>query len=534
MSSLINHFGTANPQFLRECRGRLRPRSVVAALGLSLLFQLLVLLSAINPSYVEAATKIDWEQVASTLTWTIPYALFALGGYYIVDDLTQEAKTGTLNFIRLSPRPASEILLGKLLGVPVLPMILVLALVPLHIFSSLVTGLSPLLLLSYYLVVGGGTITVFILALLVGLGSGASKLSQQRAVSAIAFAALTLFSLSPIFMLWNAQVTWQSVPTGAEFFRGGSDGVEWFYLNIATNPWFAHLFVLGNLAAVSAIAWQVAVRKFRVPHSTLLSKRMSYIGVAYANLAFLGFALSGLLEAYDQTGIVVMLYFLNVMLFFALMFAITPSRQMLLDWVRYRDSAQKVSGNALSTTSRTSSGENRRTSSGASSLQSWLWADSSPSIAAIAVNYIIATSLLFPSFLWFASKSVNFDEITFVAVLFAAVSIGISALTYTTLVQVIYSRRLRVPIVWAAGSVGVLAIVPPLVLLFLEMDPDSFGTLWTFFGLPLLGEAGSQVPALALVGLVGQLCFLGFLLTRLSVNLKSLAVGQSNQPLEGR
>ncbi|MEL7225052.1 MAG: hypothetical protein AAGL17_09315, partial [Cyanobacteria bacterium J06576_12] len=140
-----------------------------------------------------------------------------------------------------------------------------------------------MLLLSYYLIVGAGTVTVFILALLVGLGSGVSKLAQQRAVSAIAFSGLTLFALSPIFMLWNTLFTWQTVATGPELFLGVSESVEWLYLDIGTNPWFAHLFVLLNLAGVSAIAWQMAVRKFRVPHSTLLSKRLSYVGVAYAN-----------------------------------------------------------------------------------------------------------------------------------------------------------------------------------------------------------------------------------------------------------
>ena len=534
MSSLINRFGAANPQFLRECRGRLRLRSVMAAIGLSLLFQLLLLLSAINPSYLELEERINWEQVASTLSWTIPYALFALGGYYIVDDLTQEAKTGTLNFIRLSPRPAREILLGKLLGVPVLPVLLVLALVPLHVFAALVIGRSPLLLLSDYLVVGIGTVTVYILALLVGLGSGSSKLAQQRAVSAIAFAGLTLFGLSPLFMLWNTQVTWYTVPTGADFFRGWGDSLEWLYLDIATNPWFAHLFILGNLAGVSAIAWRMAIRKFRVPHSTLLSKQMSYVGVAYANFVFWGFSLSSVLDAYDKAGLMAVLYFLNVTLFFVLMFAITPSRQMLLDWVRYRSSAQNFAKRASSETSGvvpsdTGRGNAGRVSGGVGSWRAWLWADGSPSVVAIAVTFVIAAALIFPSFLWFMHESgVGIsggydDDVSFAAVLFAALSIGLSALTYATLVQVIYSRRLRVPTVWAAGCVAVLVFVPPLILLFLEMYPEDFGTLWTFLGIPLMGNAATQVTTLSLVGLVGQLCFLGFLLTRLDVNLKALA-----------
>ena len=244
MASLINRIGAFNPQMLREFRGRLKPRSAMAAVGLSLLFQLLVLLSA-QDSRVAGPLQIDLTEVVKTLSWTTPYVLFALGGYYIVDDLTQEARTGTLNFIRLSPRPVREILLGKLLGVPILPMLFVLALLPLHVFSALATGLSPLLLLSYYLVVSFGAITVFILALLVGLGSGVAKLAQQRGVSAIAFAGLMLIALTPIFMVWNTQFTWQTVPTGENLFRAWEGPLEWLYLDFASNPWFSHLFVLG-------------------------------------------------------------------------------------------------------------------------------------------------------------------------------------------------------------------------------------------------------------------------------------------------
>ena len=71
---------------------------------------------------------------------------------------------------------------------------------------------------------------------------------------------------------------------------------------------------------------------------------------------------------------------------------------------------------------------------------------------------------------------------------------------------------------------AVLVIVPPLVLLFQSMFPEDFGILWTFFGIPMMGVAATQVTVRSLIGLLGQLCFLGFLLNRLNVNLKALAV----------
>ena len=147
MSSFTSRLGSFNPQVLREYRGRLKPRSVFAAIGLSALFQLLLCFSV-----TDGFSKVFPDQlleICQALAWTIPYVLFALGGYYIVDDLTNEAKTGTLNFVRLSPRPAHEILLGKLLGAPALPLLLVVSAVPLFVITGLAAGLSIWLLLSY-------------------------------------------------------------------------------------------------------------------------------------------------------------------------------------------------------------------------------------------------------------------------------------------------------------------------------------------------------------------------------------------------
>ena len=114
----INHIGNWNPQFLRECRGHLKPRSVIAAVGTSVLLQVLLILSQTS---VYNDIRISARNIFQILTWTLPYFLLVVGGYYLVNDLAQEEKRGTLNFIRLSPRPAKEILLGKLLGVPILP-----------------------------------------------------------------------------------------------------------------------------------------------------------------------------------------------------------------------------------------------------------------------------------------------------------------------------------------------------------------------------------------------------------------------------
>ena len=51
MASWVEQLGTLNPQFLRECRGRLKLRSVLATIGLSLFFQVLLYLAIVATTY---------------------------------------------------------------------------------------------------------------------------------------------------------------------------------------------------------------------------------------------------------------------------------------------------------------------------------------------------------------------------------------------------------------------------------------------------------------------------------------------------
>ena len=53
----INQIGNWNPQFLRECRGHLKPRSVIATLGTSAVFQ--ILFCELVLQNVSSYTKID-------------------------------------------------------------------------------------------------------------------------------------------------------------------------------------------------------------------------------------------------------------------------------------------------------------------------------------------------------------------------------------------------------------------------------------------------------------------------------------------
>ncbi len=499
MANWIEQLGSSNPQFLRECRGRLKPRSVMAAVGLSLIFQFLLYISMAE---VGAAIDVsDQLNICRSLTFAIPYGLFVLGGYYLVDDLAKEEKSGTLNFIRLSPRPAFEILLGKLLGVPLLPVILIAIAMPLHIISGLLGGVSPQWLLSYYLLIAAGSAFVFSLALLFGIVGSHSPLGKQQALSAVGFAGLALIMVAPAFMTWNSFVTWRAFGSAAPVFDeyiAAVSPIEWLYLPIAANGLVAHLFMIGNLVIATLLVWRILLRKFRVPQATLVSKRLSYIGVFYLNVLTWGFFQSGELSAEGSLVGAVFLLVLNAFVFLGLIFAIAPSRQLLLDWLRYRKH----------------------------SLFDWIWHDSSPSVLAMAINVAIAAGLIVPWLLISDKGSPN--VLLPLPILLATLSIGTNVLIYTTLVQIIFSMRLRSPFIWAVGIAATVAFVPLTVLSILTNGGSDRSALmiavWTFLGLPFwqTSELGSASTGI-FIGWLMQFVVLLLLLTRLARNLKQIS-----------
>jgi hypothetical protein len=110
----VNRIGEVNPQLFREIKGRLNVRNVAIAITTSLLGQLLLLL------YWYVSLNGYKLQVFATLSAIILFALLVAGSYLLISDLAREERRGTLNFIQLSPQSAHNILIGKMLGVPIL------------------------------------------------------------------------------------------------------------------------------------------------------------------------------------------------------------------------------------------------------------------------------------------------------------------------------------------------------------------------------------------------------------------------------
>jgi hypothetical protein len=137
LEQFLDRVGNWNPQLRRELKTRLtRPNLTIATL-ISLLTQILTLILP-DPRVLEFnnhdwyITPAWWLNICELLDREIWSAL-AIGGIYLIaKDFDREIRTGTLDLVNLSPAQPWEIVLGKLLGVPVLIYWVVLLALPLH------------------------------------------------------------------------------------------------------------------------------------------------------------------------------------------------------------------------------------------------------------------------------------------------------------------------------------------------------------------------------------------------------------------
>ncbi len=378
--SWLDRIGNWNPQLLREIRGKLKLKNLIVAISLSLLFQILLLLfySQRIPSedcYAQirgfgcAKSWSDWwlEQFRF-ITWTEPFVLFLAGVYSLISDISLEDYKGTLNFIRISPRSSISILIGKIMGVPLLAYIGLSLTIPYHLIAAIKANVPISFLLSFYILLIGTAFLLFSVATLLALLSGwQAKFGGQVTAGALVFSFVTFVWIVPAFMWWNIFTTWSSF---SKVLVGGpinSIQTEWWYLPITSNIWTSHIFTIVNLGLLSLAIWRILERRFHNPTATIVSKGQSYLVTLYLEILMLGFCVqSGFTDKgfYGEFQFLLMLfiYIANFFVFLAAIAALTPQRQSLLDWVRF---------GALSTTEEHPSGFGYV-------LRDLIWSDKSP------------------------------------------------------------------------------------------------------------------------------------------------------------
>lgn len=518
LAPYLDQIGNWNPQLLRELKGRLTLRNGAIVTSLSVFGQLLLILLHLGQLppvdkavYIEnpyctgpkeypytspqCLTGFNGELIINWSSWWqdlfILLSIFSLllllvgGSYLIISDLSKEERQGTLNFIRLSPQPAQTILWGKLLGVPVLFYLMLLLTLPLSIYAGLAGQLSPTTLVCYYSIVVGSCLFFYSLSLMFGLVTTWLGSLQAWVGSGTFFLILSTYTLmntggSEV----NNVSIWPRILFPTLFVPGLETSVmlrassslqlshlQWFYLPIGLTTIGITAFTLVLYGVGTYWIWQVLKRRFRTTHATILTKIQSYTLTAILQGVMLGFMVQPGLTSSSYHIEVAWIYMLtlNLCLGLFLMAALMPQRTVLVEWARYRYV---------------------RRSERQSGLRQWLkeltWGENSPAFLAIVLNLLI---LAIAQGVWigltFTAETANGSVTRGQALLGTVLALGV-LLVYAAIVQLCLLSASPRRTVLAAVTIVVAMLIPPIILAFLGLTPNSYSgaPFWLFTAFP--------------------------------------------------
>jgi hypothetical protein len=174
---------TRNPELVRHVRAAFRPTRVVMLVSVvAVLCTLLWLWSgsasggARGRAYV-MYTSLVWAQFVVLGVWCASACSQAV---------SRERELKTWDFVRTTRLTAVDILVGKLLGAPILAYAVLACVVPVALGAGLVWGIGPDVLLQTYVLLAAYLTLVGLLGLL------ASMLAERTSAAAVAFLALAL------------------------------------------------------------------------------------------------------------------------------------------------------------------------------------------------------------------------------------------------------------------------------------------------------------------------------------------------------
>ena len=202
----------------------------------------------------------------------------------------------------------------------------------------------------------------------------------------------------------------------------------------------------------------------------------------------------------------------NLLLFLGLIAALSPQRQAMQDWMRYRHQQRSAHKKGV--------------------MLDLIWGERSPALVAVALNLAIASSILLPWILLWPSSDLKVP-----ALWGLLVSVSLTLL-YAAIAQLMLLMKTPKRAVWATTSVGGLIVLPPIIFRFLSMTPMDNPAVWLFSAFPgasLETTTGISV-FLAVIGQSLTFSLLSFQFTRQlqkvgESDLKALLSGRSSLKL---
>ena len=540
--SLWSQFLDANPQLFREIKGKLKTRNVIIAAAISIATQFIIGISLLgelpepdpkgllNTQYGRysmgngysnlAYTKdlldnwvINWQLLWLDLFITLSiisiFALLIGGTYMLVADMVKEEDRGTLNFIRLTPQSASSVLLGKILGVPILLYTAILLFLPLHTIAGLGARIPLALIISFDAVIIASCALCYSLALLWSLMNIRISGFKPWLASGIV-GLLSLYTTMAIFhhnnlmnsgswnyiFLFNPAIALSYLIDATYLPSHKIDflpvenlaQLSFYGQTLWTKASLGMCLMLFNFSLWTYWCWSVLKRRFHNQERTLFSKTQSYWITGWLTAIGLGFTLQhhGYSFNHQLKDNFILLQFSLCIYGLVLIAALSPHRQALHDWARYR---HQTNNKGL--------------------WQELVFGENSPSTIAIAINMAIAVIYITPSIFTILSADRRYICWGFI------LSAG-SVLLYAAIAQLILTMRTPKRAVWAVVSVFSMIVVLPLCLGFAQIDPHAAPGLWLFSIFPAVATEYANISAviLAVLGQFVAISLVGLQMTR--------------------
>jgi hypothetical protein len=475
--------GDWNTQLYRELKIKLTGFNIFIAVVSSFACQFIV--------YAYYSTLEDqpqelwwWHMFWQKLNWILPTLLIVGGVYMIMSDLVKEERRGTLNLIKLSPESSQSILLGKIVGVPILLYLAIALAIPMNCFYGLgidvAFGTLVLLYIHWVATCCLFYSTAVLIALIGASHRGSQFLPLIGSVLALMLASPYTKFLNASKYLWSISANW-----------------HWFFLPIGSEPLLLYAWTLGTIGIANYWIWQGIKRRFRNPNATLLSKKQSYWLGAILQIWLLGFVVPD----NEQFGFSILAFSVNSIIFLILIAVLSPGRQTLKDWARYKN---------------------------ITSRQEWIWGEKSPAVVAIAINLAIA---LLPKIPWILLSGAELDDKT--RAILNLLCFASLIIIYAAIAQLILLTKAKNPMFWAAGAVGVAIALPPIVATVLSASSEQQPILWLFTIFPAI--ATSYAPTTTkIVALLSQWSILVLLSFKLNRQLRLAGESTTKALLNGR
>jgi hypothetical protein len=404
-------------------------------------------------------------------------------------------RRGTLNFIRTSPQASDRILLGKVLGVPAIPYLAVGLALPLHLWAAAQGHIAANQVVALYLFTIAACAFFYVGSLLLAFMGGGQGWIGLIAVG---------LSFSLFASFWRT-TDYDAAPS----YLGGN---LWYGLGVDRHLNLAVAFMVACLGLGTFWLWQAANRRYRNPQATLWSKTQSYWMTAGFELWLLGFFVPGSQISFDNLSQVVQIGLLNLIWFLGLIAALTPQRQALLDWARYRRYDRKPGQKFWQR----------------SLLLDLLTHEKSPALGAIGMNLLLALALVS---IWLVATQPRDAHLVFSIgglMLLGVVQLLIAA----AIVQLILLSNLPRRNILAASSLMALLLVPPVVLGMLAISPYEAPLAW-LFTISALATV-KHVPAATLgFGFLLQLSLFGLTTLHLTRQLRQAGASPTKALLSG-